>query len=112
MPAVTDVLINAKAAENIATTQYTSPVNNKTLIDKFTGRNYSGGAVTLSVYIVPSGGSAATSNLIVLYSLAAGETYTFPEMIGQALDPGDFIVTTASAATSICIRSSGRQIPT
>src|SRR5688500_2412059 len=76
MFSVTDVLFNAKTAENAQTTQYTSPTNIKTIVDKFTAHNYSGGAVTLSVNIVPSGGAAASSNLVVSYSLPAGETYT------------------------------------
>ena len=111
MSAVTYVLISAKAAENAQTTQYTSN-GVKTIIDKFTARNYSAGAVTLSINIVPSGGAVASSNLIVQYTLAAGETYTFPELIGHNLNTGDFISTLAGAAGSVSIRASGRQIPT
>lgn len=111
---VFDVLFNAKAAENSQTTQYTSPISPpvKTIIDKFTARNYSGGAVTISVNLVAVGGAAASSNLAVSYSLAAGETYYFPELVGQYLDPGDFISTLAGAATSVSIRACGRQVPT
>jgi hypothetical protein len=43
-------------------------------------------------------------------SLLAGETYRFPEIVGQALEPGGFISTLASAASSINIRSNGREI--
>lgn len=110
MQSVTTVLFEGKAAENAQTTQYTSPVNNKTIIDKFTAHNYSAGAVTLGVNIVASGGSAATSNRVVNYALASGETYNFPELVGHDLNSGDFISTIASAATSVSIRASGRQI--
>jgi hypothetical protein len=67
--------------------------------------------VTISVNLVISGGSAATSNLIVdTRSLAPDETYTFPELVGQVLEPSGFISTIASAATSLTIRASGREI--
>ena len=111
MPLVFDVLIDGKTAENAQTTQYTSPTNIRTVIDKFTARNYSGAAATLSVNVVPSGGAASSSNLVVSYTLAAGETYIFPEVVGQYLEPGDFISTLAGTASAISIRASGRQIP-
>ena len=111
MPSTSIVLIDSKAAENAQTTQYTSPTKITTIIDKFTARNYSGGPVTISVNLVVSGGSAASTNLVVSYTLAAGETYIFPEVVGQYLEAGDFISTLAGAATSVSIRASGRQLP-
>ena len=104
------VLIPAKQAESAQTTQYTA-VNAKAIIDKFTATNTSGGNVTISVNLVASGGSAGAANLIVdTRSIAPDETYTFPELVGQALEPGGFISTIASAATSLTIRASGREI--
>jgi hypothetical protein len=104
------VLIPAKQAENAQTTQYTA-TNCKALIDKFTATNTSAANVTISVNLVTSGGSAATSNLIVdARSIAPDETYTFPELVGQALEPSGFISTIAGAATSLTIRASGREI--
>lgn len=108
MPSTTTVLIEGKAAENAQTTQYTARV--KIMVDKFTAHNYSAGAVTLAVNFVPSGGAAATSNRVVLYTLAAGETYLFPEVVGQYLNTGDFVSTIAGAAASVSIRASGREI--
>lgn len=111
MTVIAKPLIAAKQAENAQTTQYTVPTATKTIIDKFTGTNTTAGAVTLSINLVTSGGAAGASNLIVqAKSLAAGETYTFPEIVGQVLDAGGFISTVASAATSITIRASGREI--
>ena len=111
MSITTLVLIPAKQAEIAQTTQYTVPALTKVIIDKFTGTNTTGGPVTLSINLVVSGGAAAATNLIVqLRTLAAGETYTFPEVVGHALAAGSFISTIASAATSITIASSGRAI--
>ena len=103
-------LIDAKQAENAQTTQYTA-VNCKTIIDKFTATNTSANNATLSVNLVASGGSPGVSNLIVdTRTVAPDETYTFPELVGQVLEPGSFISTLAGAATSLTIRASGREI--
>ena len=110
MSVLVKALIPAKQAENAQTTQYTA-VNCKTIIDKFTATNTTSGNVTISVNLVTVSGSAGASNLIVdTRSIAPDETYTFPELVGQALEPGGFISTIASAATSLTIRASGREI--
>lgn len=110
MTTTVKVLIPAKNAENAQTTQYTA-TNVKAIIDKFTATNYSAGALTISVNIVTSADTAGNQNLIVkTKTLAAGEAYTFPEIVGTALESGGFISTLASAATSINIRASGREI--
>jgi hypothetical protein len=86
-------------------------VNCKTIIDKFTVTNTTAGNVTISVNLVTSGGSPGASNLIVdTRSIAPDECYTMPELVGQALESGGFISTIASAATSLTIRASGREI--
>ena len=103
-------LVPAKLVENTQTTQYTA-VNCKAIIDKFTATNTTAGNVTISVNLVTSGGTAGASNLIVdTRAIAPDETYTFPELVGQALEPSGFISTVASAATSLTIRASGREI--
>lgn len=104
------VLIPAKQAENSQTTQYTAS-NVRAVIDKFTATNTTTNNVTLSVNLIASGGSASAANLIVdARTIAPDETYTFPELVGQVLDVGGFISTIASAATSLTIRASGREI--
>jgi hypothetical protein len=104
------VLIPAKQAENSQTTQYTA-VNCKAIIDKFTITNTSAGNVTISANLVTSGGSPSAANLIMdTRAIAPDETYTCPELVGQALDSGGFISTIASAAASLTIRASGREI--
>jgi len=104
------VLIPAKIAENTQTTQYTA-VNVSAIIDKFTATNYSASAATLSVNLVTQFDSSGNQNLIIkAKTLLPSETYTFPELVGHVLQPGGFISTLASAASSINIRSSGREI--
>lgn len=61
--------------------------------------------------LVTNGGSAGNDNLIVkTKTLQPSETYTFPELVGQALASGGFISTIAGTASAINIRSSGREI--
>lgn len=103
-------LIPSKQAENVQTTQYTA-ANCTTYIDKFTITNTSSGNVTFSANLVTVAGSPGASNLVInLRPIAPRETYTCPELVGQVLQPGDFISTIAGAATSLTIRASGREI--
>ena len=104
------VLIPAKQAENAQTTQYTA-TNVKAIIDKFTVTNTSANNVTFSCNLVTVTGSASASNLIIdTRTIVPDETYTCPELVGQALDVGGFISTLAGTATSLTIRASGREI--
>lgn len=110
MSVLVKTLIQSKQAENAQTTQYTA-ANCKTIIDKFTATNTSAANVSLSVNLVASGGSPGVSNLVVdARAVAPGETYTFPELVGQVLESGGVISTIASTATALTIRSSGREI--
>lgn len=104
-------IVPAKQAENAQTTQYTATTATKCIIDKFTATNTTAAAVTLSINLVPLAGAAAAGNrLLSLKGIAAGETYTCPEVVGQVLEAGGFISTLAGAATSITIMASGREV--
>lgn len=111
MAVTAKALLQAKFAENAQTTQLTAPTGVRYIVDKFTATNVSGAAVTLGVNLVASAGAAASSNLIVSSkSVAANETYTLPEMVGQVMNAGDFISTIAGSASAIVIRISGREV--
>ena len=110
MTVTTKVLIPAKTAENTQTTQYTAS-GVTAIIDKFTATNYSASAATISVNLVTAAGSASNDNLIVkTKTLQAGESYTFPELVGHVLAPNGFISTIAGTASAINIRASGREV--
>lgn len=103
-------IIPRKQAENTQVSQYTA-VGCKTIIDKFTVTNTSGAAVTFSVNLVAFAGTADATNLILdTKSIAAGECYTCPELVGQVLEQSGFISTLAGAAASLTISASGREI--
>ena len=103
-------LVPAKTVEDTQTTQYIAN-GVTTIIDKFTATNYSGSAATISVNLVTPTGTASNDNLIVKNkSLAASETYIFPELVGQILPSGGFISTIAGTASAINMRVSGREV--
>lgn len=104
-------LIEPVQSPAVVATQYTAPTGVRTIIDKFTGTNVTAGAVALTVYLVTAAGTAGVTNeIVVAKSLAAGECYTFPEIVGHVLNPGDFIAFFAAAAASINVRASGREV--
>jgi len=99
-------LIDTAQLTNAAATVYTS-TNIVTIIDSFKLVNVTAGAVTATVSI---GADAAGTRFISARSLAPGETYNCPEMVGQILNAGQLIQAYASANTSVNIRASGRQV--
>ena len=105
-------LVETKYAENAETTQYTAAAGTRVIIDKFTITPPTGAASSLLIHVVPSGGAAGVSNAIMQAKTmtSTDPTYTCPEMVGRVLEPGDFISTLASAATSLVIRIEGRVI--
>lgn len=103
-------LIPPKQAEATQTAQYTA-VGCKTIIDKFTVTNTNTTNIVFSTNLIPALGTAGDSNLILkTRTIVPTETYQCPELVGQVLEAGGFISTLASAATSLTITASGREI--
>lgn len=110
MTVTVKVLVPPLQLQNTQTTQYTA-TNCKTIIDKATITNTDTVNRTVSVNLVTVSGSAGNSNLVIDdKTIVPGETYLCPELVGQALEPGGFISTIASAATALTFRVSGREI--
>jgi hypothetical protein len=110
MTVTAKVLVASKDVATAQTTQYTA-TNVTAIIDKFTATNYSAATATISVNLVTSAGSAGNTNLITkTKALQPSEVYTFPELVGHVLNPGDFISTAAGTATAINMRVSGREV--
>jgi hypothetical protein len=111
MTVTAKTLLEAKFAENAQTTQYTVPAGTRTIVDKFTATNVTGASATLVINVVPSAGTAGSSNIITqTKTIASGATEVFPEQVGQILNAGDFISTLAGTASALVIRISGREI--
>lgn len=93
---------------NAAATYYTAAAAVKARIDAFTVTNYSGSAATITIWLVPSGGSAADTNIIVkTRSIAAGASGRILEAIGQTLEGGGTLQMQASANSAITVAVSG-----
>ena len=91
-----------------AGTLYTAPANTVMAGGQIHLLNTSTGAVTVTVYAVPAGGTAGDGNSIVKgRSLAAGE-YLLLDI--PVLAAGDFLQALASAATSVTVSAlNGRE---
>lgn len=110
MATISKNLIPGKQIEASQTSQYTA-IGVKTIIDKFTVTNTSAVNVSFSMNLVPSAGTAGDDNIILdTRTIAPSETYLCPEAIGQVIEASGFLSTLASAASSLTIRMSGREI--
>ena len=109
-------LVSGSALTGSAATYYTVPTNTnaviapKAIIRRMTFCNTTAGAVSVTAYLIPSGGSAAASNTIVsARSVAAGETWNSPEAEGHVLEAGGFIQALGNGVT---LMVSGEEITT
>lgn len=68
------------------------PALTKRIIKSAALCNTTGSPVACTVYLVPSGGTAGASNTYIsARSIAAGETYNCPELIGEGLNAAGFV---------------------
>lgn len=79
-----------------ATTQYTTPASRQDVIKDFDVCNTTAGAVTFTMNLVPTGGTAGAGNQI-LSSVSIPANQTLHWTGTQVLNAGDFISTAASA---------------
>ncbi len=103
-------LVEGSIIPNADTVVYTAPANTTTIIDKVTTANYDVTSRVVTISIVASGASVGDAYYIAKRTLAAKETYIWPEVVGQILNAGDFVSVIASNATGINLRMSGREI--
>lgn len=85
-----------------AATQQGAAVDNSTkrLITAAALVNTTAAAVQASVYLVPSGGAAGVANAVIsARTIAPGETYFCPELIGQGLNAGGSVWASGAGLT-------------
>lgn len=91
-----------------AATYYTVPANTLTTISACTLTNTTGGAVTATMHLVPTGGTADATNCILsARTIAAGESFNVGSAIGQTMAAGGTLQGLAGSATSITLVASG-----
>ena len=110
MTVTAKVLLEGTIIPNADTTVYTTPLSTTTIIDKVTSANYDSVARTITISIVKSGSVVGDAYYIAKRTLAAKETYIWPEVVGQILAAGDFVSAISSNNTGVNLRMSGREI--
>ena len=111
MTVTAKALFQAVQAQATDTTHYTTPAGTRTILDKFTGTNTTIAPATVTVNIVAASTPVSAANTITsAKTLQAGESYTFPELVGHVLNPGDYINIVSGTASSISVRASGREV--
>lgn len=103
-------LVEGQSVADTDATVYTAPANTTTIIDKITTANYDTASRVVTIGVVAAGHTVGNVYYIAKRTLAAKETYIWPEVVGQILNPGDFITAIASQADTINLRISGREI--
>ena len=104
--AITGAQLTAAAA-----TYYTAPANTKSIIKKLTFTNSTGTARTVTVYLVPYGGTAGVTNILIsARAVAPGETYDCSEAMGQELATGGFLQALSDAAAAVTVNGAVAEV--
>ena len=93
-------------ATNVTATLYTVPTANRAILKDIEVANTTGGALSITIYLVPSGGSAATTNAL-FYGVSIDANSTLQWTGTQVLHGGGFISILSSAATGLTVTASG-----
>jgi len=106
---VTPAVLQAGAILTTSAVAYvTGLANVQTILKRTVFTNTTAGAITFTVYRVPSAGTPVTGNIIIdVRSIAGNSTDLAPELSNMVLNAGDTIQALASAGTSINVFSSG-----
>lgn len=106
-------LVDGAQLTAAAATYYTAPPFTLATISACTLTNTTAGAVTATLHLVPSGGTAGAANCILsARTIAAGESYNVGSAIGQTLPAGATLQALASAATAVTLVASGYETTT
>lgn len=100
------ILASGQLTATTATTVYTVPASSAVKIASVALTNTTANAVTVTVNVVASGGSAAATNQILTsYALAGYDVLTHKDVLaaldGAFLDAGAFLTVTAATANAV-----------
>lgn len=106
--AITPKRLAGGTLTNAMATYYTAGAGVRTRVEAFSVVNYSAAAQTMTVHIVPTGGTADNTNIVAKdVSLAPSQRGRIFEMIGQWIESGGTIQAIASAGSALTITASG-----
>jgi hypothetical protein len=93
-------LVAGSVLTGSAVTYYTAPTATRAIPRSAQLVNTTASAVSCTVYVVPSGGTAGAANTVISgKSIAAGETYNCPELVNQVLEPGSTLQALGNGVT-------------
>jgi len=96
------VSIAATQLGTSASTLYTVPPATTATLSNFSFTNTSANPIPITVYNVPSAGTAGTGNVVVSgYTLSPGQTYVPPQLIGLNMAAGATLQALAGTAAVI-----------
>ena len=91
-----------------AASYYTVPANTYTTISACSLCNSTASAYYATIYLVPNGGTAGLSNVVLSKRvIAAGETFNASPVIGQTIPAGATIQALAESGLAITLVASG-----
>ena len=104
-------MVDGTNLTDAAATYYTVPTGTRAIVKKATFCNDDATPVTVTINLVPSGGAAAYGNRITKEkNLAAGETWSCPDIENHVLEASGFISMLASVTAKIGVRISGYEV--
>jgi hypothetical protein len=102
------VLVSAQCTIAGNNTVYTEPALSAVKVSSAALCNTTGSTVTVSVSIVPSGGTVGVTNRVVnAYPLAANDSMVISEIAGALLDAGAVVSVNTSTANAVNIVMTG-----
>lgn len=84
-------LIASATLTGAAASYYTAPASVQAAIHAVSASNPTGGAVTVNIYRVTTGGTATSANRIASRVIPAGGTASIPDAVNHKLAPGSQI---------------------
>jgi hypothetical protein len=98
------VVIQSAQLTTAAAVYYTAPSGTTSTINNLSLNNTSSSPVTVTLYRVPSGGTAGDSNTIMpSFSLSAKQSYVPPQAIGLHLSQGMTLQAVASTGSAVTL---------
>lgn len=101
-------IVNSVQLTGSAALLYTSPAGVWTQIMKLSAKNTDTSVRVITLYLVPSGGSALTATIITgPQGIFVGATFNDPNVYGQVLNPGDALWGFADVTAKVNVFASG-----
>lgn len=103
------ILGQSLPADTSNATLYTVPASTEGIVSTLTITNVSGTDASFRVFVVPSGGSAGTSNALVYDATISGNSYT-AFTLGLTLGAADSLVVRSGTGSAVCFQAFGTEL--